>query len=324
MAFYAGRLVAHPAMENPTLVVLTDRNDLDDQLFGMFTRCHELLRQKPQQANSREDLHDLLKVASGGVIFTTIHKFFPDEKGGQHPLLSDRRNVVVIADEAHCSVFKDKPGRLVVDYLGLAQELKEALAVYTESGGTGETAIDQEEAVLAMRMHYERCCDFFYGFNWSKWKTGTPARKLSLLPAAQEHLLAKAAKEKKPEERDFGCFAGATNLETAAPLRGQLAGQRAGDDGLKNLVAQVVTDNDDWPGLAHFTPQHRIEASEVDFVPFHVSCSPPAGASGLRAVTPILTSPRQLVPSVDTFRSMSAFVDACVLVGEQFRQVALP
>ena len=451
MAFYAGRLVLEPAMENPTLVVLTDRNDLDDQLFGAFSRCHELLRQKPVQAQSREHLRDLLKVASGGVVFTTIHKFFPDERGGKHPRLSDRRNIVVIADEAHRSqfdfvdgfaahmrealpnasfigftgtpiekadantrsvfgeyisiydiqravedkatvpiyyegrlaklelkseerpridpnfeeategeeldhkeklktkwaaleavvgaekrigliakdlvghwqarlevmdgkamivcmsrricfevyegirklrpnwhhdgdnegvmkivmtgspsdrldwqphirnkarrevlakrfkdpkdkfkivivrdmwltgfdapslhtmyvdkpmrshglmqaiarvnrVFKDKPGGLVVDYLGLAQELKEALAVYTESGGSGETAIDQEEAVVAMRMHYERCCDFFHGFNWSRWKTGTPPQKLGLLPAAQEHLLVKAAGEKKPDE----------------------------------------------------------------------------------------------------------------------------
>ena len=85
MAFYAGRLVLEPAMENPTLVVLTDRNDLDDQLFGTFSRCHELLRQKPVQAESREHLRELLQVASGGVVFTTIHKFFPDEKGGKHP-----------------------------------------------------------------------------------------------------------------------------------------------------------------------------------------------------------------------------------------------
>jgi type I restriction enzyme R subunit len=469
MAFYAGRLVVHPAMENPTLVVLTDRNDLDDQLFGTFSRSHELLRQKPQQANSREHLRELLKVASGGVIFTTIHKFFPDEKGGQHPLLSDRRNIVVIADEAHRSqydfidgfarhmrdglpnasfigftgtpieksdantrsvfgdyisiydiqravedkatvpiyyegrlaklelkpeerpkidpnfdeategeeldhkeklktkwaaleavvgaekriglvaedfvkhwdarlevmdgkamivcmsrricyelyeairklrpdwhhkdddkgvmkvvmtgsasdpltwqdhirnkprrealakqfknpqdplkivlvrdmwltgfdapslhtmyvdkpmrshglmqaiarvnrVFKDKPGGLVVDYLGLAQELKEALAVYTESGGTGETAIDQEEAVIAMRMHYERCCDFFHALNWSAWKTGTPAQKLTLLPAAQEHLLAKGAKEKKPEEHKQKFMQAVTDLSKAFAL----------------------------------------------------------------------------------------------------------
>jgi len=491
MAFYAGRLVVHPAMENPTLVVLTDRNDLDDQLFGTFSRFYELLRQKPQQANSREHLRELLKVASGGVIFTTIHKFFPDEKGGQHPLLSDRRNIVVIADEAHRSqydfidgfarymrdalpnasfigftgtpieksdantrsvfgdyisiydiqravedkatvpiyyegrlaklelrpeerpkidpnfeeategeeldhkeklktkwaaleavvgaekriglvaedfvkhwdarlevmdgkamivcmsrricyelyeairtlrpdwhrrdddrgvmkvvmtgsasdpltwqdhirnkprrealakrfknpqdplkivlvrdmwltgfdapslhtmyvdkpmrshglmqaiarvnrVFKDKPGGLVVDYLGLAQELKEALAVYTENGGTGETAIDQEKAVVVMRMHYERCCDFFHGFDWSAWTgrpvggpglqgvgrvpsrgvsaPGTAVQKLSLLPAAQEHLLAKAAKEKKPEEHKQKFMQAVTDLSKAFAL----------------------------------------------------------------------------------------------------------
>ncbi len=469
MAFYAGRLVLEPAMENPTLVLLTDRNDLDDQLFGTFSRCYELLRQKPVQAESREHLRDLLKVASGGVIFTTIHKFFPDEKGGKHPSLSDRRNIVVIADEAHRSqydfidgfarhmrdalpnasfigftgtpieksdantrsvfgdyisiydiqravedkatvpiyyegrlaklelkpeerpkidpnfeeategeeldhkeklktkwaaleavvgaekrlgliaddfvkhwdarlevmdgkamivcmsrricyelyeairkmrpdwnhkdddkgvmkivmtgsasdplawqdhirnkprrealakrfknpqdplkivlvrdmwltgfdapslhtmyadkpmrshglmqaiarvnrVFKDKPGGLVVDYLGLAQELKEALAVYTESGGTGETAIDQEEAVVAMRMHYERCCDFFHGFDRSKWTSGKPAQKLGLLPAAQEHLLAKAAKEKKPEEHKQKFMQAVTDLSKAFAL----------------------------------------------------------------------------------------------------------
>ncbi len=469
MAFYAGRLVLEPAMENPTLVVLTDRNDLDDQLFGTFSRCHELLRQIPVQARSREHLRELLQVASGGVVFTTIHKFFPDEKGGKHPQLSDRRNIVVIADEAHRSqydfvdgfaahmrealpnasfigftgtpieradantrsvfgeyisiydiqravedratvpiyyegrlaklelkpeerpkidpnfeeategeeldhkeklktkwaaleavvgaekrigliakdlvehwqarlevmdgkamivcmsrricfevydairklrpnwhheadaegvmkivmtgspsdpldwqphirnkprrealakrfkdpkdkfkivivrdmwltgfdapslhtmyvdkpmrshglmqaiarvnrVFKDKPGGLVVDYLGLAQELKEALAVYTESGGTGETAIDQEEAVAAMRMHYERCCDFFHGFDWSKWTTGRPAQKLGLLPAAQEHLLAKAAREKKPEEHKQKFMQAVTDLSKAFAL----------------------------------------------------------------------------------------------------------
>lgn len=469
MAFYAGRLVLEPAMENPTLVVLTDRNDLDDQLFGTFARCHELLRQKPQQANSREHLRELLKVASGGVVFTTIHKFFPEEKGGKYPPLSNRRNIVVIADEAHRSqydfidgfarhmrdalpnasfigftgtpieksdantrsvfgdyisiydiqravedkatvpiyyenrlvklelkadekpkidpnfeeategeeiahkeklkskwaalekivgaekrigliaedlvkhwqarlevmdgkamivcmsrricvdlhkaivgirpdwfspeddkgvikivmtgsasdpldwqghirnkprrealakrfkdskdpfkivivrdmwltgfdapslhtmyvdkpmrshglmqaiarvnrVFKDKPGGLVVDYLGLAQELKEALADYTENGGTGKTAIDQEEAVAVMLEKYEVGCDFFYGFDWSQWTTGTPAQKLSLLPAAQEHLLAKAAKEKKPEEHKQKFMQAVTDLSKAFAL----------------------------------------------------------------------------------------------------------
>ncbi len=440
MAFYAGRVVLHPALRNPTLVVLTDRNDLDDQLFGTFARCHELLRQPPVQAQSRANLRELLNTDSGGVVFTTIHKFFPTEGEDQHPLLSARRNIVVIADEAHRSqydfidgfarhmrealpgasfigftgtpieladantravfgdyisiydieravkdgatvpiyyesrlaklsldeskrpkldeefeeategeeidhkeklktkwaalealvgaeqrvalvaqnlvnhferrleamdgkamvvcmsrricvdlynaivtlrpdwhhadddkgiikivmtgsasdpaewqphirnkprreelakrfkdakdpfkivivrdmwltgfdapclhtmyadkpmrghglmqaiarvnrVFKDKPGGLVVDYLGLAHELKQALANYTESGGTGRTAVDQEEAVGVMREKYEICCDIFHGFAWSAWKTGGPQERLCVLPAAQEHVL---------------------------------------------------------------------------------------------------------------------------------------
>jgi type I restriction enzyme R subunit len=440
MAFYAGRVVLERSMENPTLVILTDRNDLDDQLFGTFSRCHELLRQKPQQAKDRTSLRELLNVAAGGVIFTTIQKFLPETVGDSFPTLSDRRNVVVIADEAHRSqydfidgyarhmrdalpnasfigftgtpidtgdkntraifgdyvsiydiqravldgatvpiyyesrlaklallegekpkldeefeevtegeetdrkeklksrwaqlealvgtekrialiardlvehfeqrleimdgkamvvcmsrricvalyeaivklrpewhsdddnagaikvvmtgsasdplewqghirnkprreelakriknpkdpfkivivrdmwltgfdapcmhtmyidkpmrghglmqaiarvnrVFKDKPGGLVVDYLGLADQLKHALATYTESGGTGKTAIDQAEAVAAMLEKYEVCCNQFHGFDWGAWTSGTPAAKLSLLPAAQEHVL---------------------------------------------------------------------------------------------------------------------------------------
>ncbi len=441
MAFYAGCIAREPAMANPTIVVLTDRNDLDDQLFGTFSRCQDLLRQPPVQAASRADLRDKLAVAAGGVVFTTIQKFLPEEKGDTHPTLSTRRNIVVIADEAHRSqydfvdgyakhmrdalpnaafvgftgtpielqdantravfgdyisiydiqravedratvpiyyesrlaqlaldeaerpridpefeaategeeierkeqlktkwaqlealvgapprlrlvaedivrhfeqrlevldgkamvvcmsrricldlyhelvrlqpkwhadddgqgsikvvmtgaaadppawqphirnkarrealanrfrdaddrlrlvlvrdmwltgfdapslhtmyvdkpmrghglmqaiarvnrVFKDKPGGLVVDYLGLAQELRRALATYTESGGTGKTALDQDAAVAALREKYEVCCGLFHGFDRSKWTTGTPPERLGLLPAAQEHILA--------------------------------------------------------------------------------------------------------------------------------------
>ena len=441
MAFYAGRIIREPAMANPTVVVLTDRNDLDDQLFGTFARCRDLLRQPPVQADSRADLRSKLAVEAGGVVFTTIQKFFPEEKGDRHPLLSERRNIVVIADEAHRSqydfidgfarhmrdalpnasfigftgtpielqdantravfgdyisiydiqravedkatvpiyyesrlaklaldererpridpgfeeategeevdrkeklktrwaqleavvgaeqrlelvagdivahfeqrteamdgkamivcmsrricidlyreltrlrpdwhdedddkgcikvvmtgaasdppdwqphirnkprrealasrfrdpgdplqvvlvrdmwltgfdapslhtmyvdkpmrghglmqaiarvnrVFRDKPGGLVVDYLGLAQELKRALATYTESGGTGRTALDQGEAVAVMLEKYDICCGLFHGFDRSAWVTGRPQERLSLLPAAQEHILA--------------------------------------------------------------------------------------------------------------------------------------
>ena len=456
MAFYAGCIVREPAMGNPTLVVLTDRNDLDDQLFATFARCADLLRQPPVQAESRADLRAKLAVASGGVVFTTIQKFFPDAPpadegavaapraggtGGRHPVLSERRNIVVIADEAHRSqydfvdgyarhmrdalpnasfigftgtpieladastravfgdhisvydiqravedgatvpiyyesrlarlaldetekpnidpgfeeategeevdrreklktkwaqleaivgagkrlalvardvvehfesrqealdgkamvvcmsrricidlyrelvrlrpqwsgdddrggvlkvvmtgaasdppdwqphirnkarrealakrfrdpgdpfrvvlvrdmwltgfdapslhtmyvdkpmrghglmqaiarvnrVFRDKPGGLVVDYLGLAHELKRALAAYTQSGGTGETAVDQEQAVRAMMEKYDVCRGLFHGFDWTAWTAGSPAARLGRLPAAQEHVLA--------------------------------------------------------------------------------------------------------------------------------------
>ena len=441
MAFYAGRIIRDPAMANPIVVVLTDRNDLDDQLFGTFSRCSELLRQPPTQADSRAHLREVLAVQAGGVVFTTIHQFMPEEKGDRHPILSDRRNVVVIADEAHRSqydfidgyarhmrdalphasfigftgtpielqdantravfgdyisvydiqravqdgatvpiyyesrlaklaldeeqrpnidpdfeeategeevdrkeklkskwaqleavvgserrlallardvvehfekrleaidgkgmivcmsrriavelyreigklrpewqaegddtgamkvvmtgsasdpvdwqahirnkprrealanrfrdpedpfrlvivrdmwltgfdapslhtmyidkpmrghglmqaiarvnrVFKDKPGGLVVDYLGLAQELKQALATYTESGGSGGTALDQGEAVALMVEKYEVSCGLFHGFDWTKWTVGKPQERLGLLPPAQEHILA--------------------------------------------------------------------------------------------------------------------------------------
>jgi type I restriction enzyme, R subunit len=440
MAFYAGRVILAPEMENPTIVVLTDRNDLDDQLFGTFARCQDLLRQPPVQAADRADLRAKLSVASGGVVFTTIQKFFPAEDGDRRPVLSDRRNIVVIADEAHRSqydfidgfarhmrdalpkasfigftgtpiekadantravfgdyisvydirravldgatvpiyyesrlaklelkaserpridpdfeeategeeverkerlktkwaqleavvgaesrikliakdliehfearlsvmdgkamvvtmsrriavalyneivalrpewqndedargslkvvmtgsasdpldwqphirnksrrevladrfrdatdqfrvvivrdmwltgfdapslhtmyvdkpmrghglmqaiarvnrVFKDKPGGLVVDYLGLADELRQALLTYTEAGGKGTTALDQAEAVGLMLAKYEVCRALFYGFNWSLWVSGSSTQRLSLLPTAQEHIL---------------------------------------------------------------------------------------------------------------------------------------
>lgn len=104
MVFYTGKMVLQPELENPTVVVLTDRNDLDDQLFGTFSRCKELLRQEPKQAENREQLQELLKVQSGGIIFTTIQKFFP-ETGNQYPQLSERKNIIVMADEAHRSQY---------------------------------------------------------------------------------------------------------------------------------------------------------------------------------------------------------------------------
>jgi type I restriction enzyme, R subunit len=137
MVFYAGRIARAPEMQNPTVVVLTDRNDLDDQLFGQFDRCSDLLNQKPRQAESRSQLRELLTLASGGVVFTTIQKFMPEEKGDRMPVLSDRRNIVVIADEAHRSQYD------LID--GLARNMRDALPNASFIGFTG-TPIEQNDA----------------------------------------------------------------------------------------------------------------------------------------------------------------------------------
>ena len=137
MAFYAGRIIRELAMRNPTVVVLTDRNDLDDQLFGTFARCQQLLRQPPEQAESRTDLQEKLSVKSGGVVFTTIQKFFPEMKGGQYPCLSERSNIVVIADEAHRSQY---------DFIdGFARHMRDALPNASFIGFTG-TPIELQDA----------------------------------------------------------------------------------------------------------------------------------------------------------------------------------
>jgi len=129
MVFFAGELIVHPAMANPTIVVLTDRIDLDGQLFGVFSRCSEAIRQTPVQVERRADLRSHLQRASGGVIFTTIQKFLPDEKGDRLPELSDRRNIVVIADEAH---------RTQYDFIdGYARHMRDALPNATFVGFTG-------------------------------------------------------------------------------------------------------------------------------------------------------------------------------------------
>ncbi|MCX6940124.1 MAG: type I restriction endonuclease subunit R, partial [Verrucomicrobia bacterium] len=136
MLFYAARIVRHPVMQNPTLVVLTDRNDLDDQLFGQFQRCHEILGQTPVQAEGRDKLRELLAVASGGVVFTTIQKFLP-EKDAKLPALSTRQNIVVIADEAHRSQY------VLID--GVARHMRDALPNASFIGFTG-TPIEKTDA----------------------------------------------------------------------------------------------------------------------------------------------------------------------------------
>ncbi len=140
MVFFAGQLVLSKALANPTIVILTDRNDLDDQLFGTFSRCKDLLRQTPVQAGSRSDLRGLLEREAGGVVFTTIQKFLPEERGDRFPMLSPRRNIVVIADEAHRSQygFEAKVNLETGDLrYGFAQNVRDALPNATFLGFTG-------------------------------------------------------------------------------------------------------------------------------------------------------------------------------------------
>lgn len=162
MVFFSGKLIIEPRMENPTLVILTDRNDLDEQLHETFTNCQQLLRQEPQKAESRRELRQLLKVASGGIVFTTIQKFMPmpadivqpenenvvnepsvEYIGADIQALSDRKNIVVIADEAHRSQY---------DFIdGFAKHLRDALPNATFIGFTGtpiETTDKNTQAVF--------------------------------------------------------------------------------------------------------------------------------------------------------------------------------
>jgi type I restriction enzyme R subunit len=147
MAFYAGQIIKHPAMQNPTLLIVTDRNDLDDQLFGTFAMCKDLIRQTPVQAEDREQLQSLLDCASGGVVFTTIQKFSPPKGVSHYPKLTDRRNVIVIADEAHRTQYglkarvDTKTG--VISY-GFAKYLRDALPNASFIGFTG-TPINAED-----------------------------------------------------------------------------------------------------------------------------------------------------------------------------------
>jgi type I restriction enzyme, R subunit len=502
MVFYAGRLALDARLQNPTIVVLTDRNDLDDQLFGTFARCHETLRQPPMQAESRAHLRQLLSVTSGGIVFTTIQKFSPDA-GDQQEELTDRRNVIVIADEAHRSqydfidgyarhmrdalpgacfigftgtpiektdasttavfgdtisvydiqravedgatvpiyyenrlvklnldeelkpaldsdfeeateteelsnrerlrtrwaaveaivgtekrvkavakdlvthfeerqqamfgkglivgmsrricvdlyreiialrpdwhgnedadgaikivmtgnatdpldwqphirnkqrreaigerfknpddalklvivrdmwltgfdvpclhtmyvdkymhahglmqaiarvnrVFRDKPGGLVVDYLGIAQELKRALSAYTEGGGQGDLTRPQHEAVELMLSKHEECSALFQGFDWSGWAGGKPSAKLELLPGAQEHILARSdGKEKlrKSVGELSHAFALAVPHEEAIRIRDDVGFFQA----VKAVLAKSPTQQ-----VGHIDAEHAI------------------------------------------------------------------
>lgn len=157
MAFYAGLLVVEPRMANPTLVVLTDRNDLDDQLFATFAMCKDLIRQTPVQAEGREHLRTLLNRAAGGVIFTTLQKFAPPPGTTTLPVLTERSNVVVIADEAHRSQYGFKArvaGKTGEIGYGFAKYLRDALPNASFIGFTGTPIEAADVNTPAVFGHY--------------------------------------------------------------------------------------------------------------------------------------------------------------------------
>ncbi|MBI5740333.1 MAG: DUF3387 domain-containing protein [Nitrospirae bacterium] len=270
MVCYTGKLLQQPEMNNPTIVVVTDRTDLDGQLFQTFSNLQEFLKQTPLQVESREELRKELDARqSGGIIFTTVQKFTLLEKEESHPVLNIRSNIVVISDEAHrikivivrdmwltgfdvpCAhtmyvdkpmrghslmqaiarvnrVFKDKPGGLVVDYIGIANELKHALKTYIDSQGKGRPANLAQEAFAVLIEKMDIVRGMFQGFDYSEFET----KALKLLVPAVDHILKldgnKKKKERKKEFLDAmvninAAFALCGTLDEAIPLRKEIA-----------------------------------------------------------------------------------------------------
>jgi type I restriction enzyme R subunit len=176
MVFFTGKIVQ--IMDNPTIVMITDRNDLDDQLFDTFASSRQLLRQEPVQAEDRQHIIQLLSVASGGIVFTTIHKFQPEE-GNVYQTLSDRKNIIVIADEAHRTQYgfeaktideKDKDGKVIgtKTVYGFAKYMRDALPEATYLGFTG-TPIEGTDIILPL-------------FSVTMWTSTTLHNRLKTVP----------------------------------------------------------------------------------------------------------------------------------------------
>ena len=227
MVFYAGKLILEPKLNNPTLILLTDRNDLDGQLFDTFGNCNELLRQFPKQANSREDLKELLKVSSGGVIFTTIQKFMPAETGTKYPLLSERENVIVIADEAHRSQY---------DFIdGFARNLRDALPKASFIGFTGTPIEKSDRSTPAVFGKYVDIYDIEQSI-----KDG------ATVPIFYENRLAKL--ELKPEEipqidKEFEEITEGEEVESKERLKSKWASIEklvGSEDRIKRIAKDIV------------------------------------------------------------------------------------
>lgn len=228
MVFYAGKLVLQPELNNPTIILLTDRNDLDDQLFGTFSRCRELLRQSPRQANSRDEIKELLRVSSGGVIFTTVQKFMPEVKGLKYPMLSDRNNIIVIADEAHRSQY---------DFIdGFARNLRDALPNASFIGFTGTPIEKADRSTRAV-----------FGKDIDIYDIEQSIKDGMTVPIYYENRLAKL--ELKPEEipqidKEFEEITEGEEVEHKEKLKSKWANIEklvGSEDRIKRIAHDIVT-----------------------------------------------------------------------------------
>jgi len=233
MAYFAGRIIVEPAMENPTLVVLTDRNDLDGQLFAQFAAASDLVP-APAQAESRDHLRELLTVASGGVVFTTIQKFGVP-KGARYPLLSDRRNIVVIADEAHRSHYEFVEG--------FARNLRDGLPNASFIGFTGTPIEFEDKSTPAV-----------FGEYIDTYTISQAVEDKATVPIHYEARLAKIAlpDDRKPRvDEDFEDVTEAEEEDTKRKLKTRWARLEAmvGTEERLKLIAEDV--------VAHF--ERRVE-----------------------------------------------------------------
>ncbi|MCB9006100.1 MAG: type I restriction endonuclease subunit R [Ardenticatenaceae bacterium] len=274
MLFYAGKIIQQPDMENPTLIILTDRNDLDDQLFGTFAGGQELLRQQPVQAESRDHLQQLLQVASGGVVFTTIQKFRPDPRSQtfdiktgtdsdekslasalEHPLLSKRRNIIFIADEAHRSQYgfearlvRAKNNEAYLAY-GFAKYVRDALPQASFIGFTG-TPIESDDISTPQ----------VFGDYIDVYDIHRAVEDKATVPIFYEARLAKLVlkDEKRPEiDPDFEEITEGRELEEKEKLKSKWSALEA-MVGTEERLAQVAADI-----IAHFEEREKAMLPEI-------------------------------------------------------------
>lgn len=251
MVFYTGKIVL--ALDNPTILVITDRNDLDDQLFDTFAAAKQLLRQDPVQADGRQQLKDLLKVASGGVVFTTIQKFQPEE-GNVYDLLSDRENIVVIADEAHRTQYgfkaktideKDAQGNVVGKKIvyGFAKYMRDALPKATYLGFTGTPIENTDVNTPAVFGHYVDVYDIAQAVEDGATVRIYYESRLAKVALSDEGKQLVEALDEELDQEDL------TNTQKAKAKWTQLEALVGSENRVKNIARDIV---------AHFSQRQEV------------------------------------------------------------------